>query len=223
MRSGKSGLPSNFSSRSLTMRRIRSETSAAWTPSREAALEVEQGQEELEVLLLAVVRRRRHQQEVAGQAREGGGALHAQQTSWRGLVVAPERRRTPYDDYRYPQSVEDRIVDELGGIYGPYTGRWFASKTETDIEHMVARSEAHDSGLCAADPATRRRFASDLLNLTLAGPRMNRLREGRPRRGRVAAGAEPLLVRGAGGRGLATEDVGLVVAAVNGPAEEVRR
>ena len=39
----------------------------------EAALEavpVEQGQEELEVLLLAVVRRRRHQQEVAGQARE---------------------------------------------------------------------------------------------------------------------------------------------------------
>ena len=39
----------------------------------EAALEavpVEQGQEQLEVLLLAVVRRRRHQQEVAGQARE---------------------------------------------------------------------------------------------------------------------------------------------------------
>ena len=106
----------------------------------------------------------------------GGGALHAQQTSWRGLVVAPERRCTPYDadDYRYPQSVEDRIVDELGGVYGPYTGRWFASKTETDIEHMVARSEAHDSGLCAADPATRRRFASDLLNLTLAGPRVNR-------------------------------------------------
>ena len=106
----------------------------------------------------------------------GGGALHAQQTSWRGLFVAPERRCTPYDadDYRYPQSVEDRIVDELGGVYGPYTGRWFASKTETDIEHMVARSEAHDSGLCAADPATRRRFASDLLNLTLAGPRVNR-------------------------------------------------
>ena len=40
-------------------------------PVAEAALEavaVEQGEEELEVLLLAVVRRRRHQQEVAGQA-----------------------------------------------------------------------------------------------------------------------------------------------------------
>ena len=48
------------------------------------------------------------------------------QTSWRGLVVAPEQRCSPYDadDYRYPQSVKDRIVAELGGVYGPYTGRW---------------------------------------------------------------------------------------------------
>ena len=103
------------------------------------------------------------------------GELHAQ-SSWRGLVVAPEQRCSPYDadDYRYPQSVEDRIVDELGGVYGPYTGRWFGSTSDTDIEHMVARSEAHDSGLCAADLATRRRFATDLLNLTLAGPQVNR-------------------------------------------------
>ena len=70
--------------------------------------------------------------------------------------------------------MEDRIIEELGGIYGPYTGRWFATKSETDIEHMVARSEAHDSGLCAADDQTRRRFATDLLNLTLAGPNVNR-------------------------------------------------
>ena len=103
------------------------------------------------------------------------GVLHAQ-TSWRSLVVAPEQRCSPYDadDYRYPQSVEDRIVADLGGVYGPYTGRWFASESDTDMEHMVARSEAHDSGLCAADLATRRRFATDLLNLTLAGPRVNR-------------------------------------------------
>ena len=39
---------------------------------------------------------------------------------------------------------------------------------------MVATSEAHDSRLCAADAGTRRRFASDLLNLTLTGPGMNR-------------------------------------------------
>ncbi len=105
--------------------------------------------------------------------------LHAQ-TLWRGLVVAPERRCSPYDanDYRYPQSLEARIVAELGGVYGPYTGRWFASQREVDIEHMVARSEAHDSGLCAADAATRRRFATDLLNLTLAAPGVNRNQKG---------------------------------------------
>ena len=75
-------------------------------------------------------------------------------------MVAPESRCSSYDadDYRYPQSVEDRVIAELGGVYGPYTGRWSANKRETDIKHIVARSEAHDSGLCAADEATRRRL-----------------------------------------------------------------
>ena len=97
--------------------------------------------------------------------------------TWRGLVVATEHRCSDYDpdDYRYSQSVEPRIVASLGGIiYGPYTGTWFDSTSQTDIEHIVARSEAHDSGLCAADAAAKRRFASDLLNLTLASPAVNR-------------------------------------------------
>ena len=97
--------------------------------------------------------------------------------TWRGIVVAPEHRCAPYDsdDYRYSQSVEQRIVAGMGGIiYEPYTGTWFASTSETDIEHIVARSEAHDSGLCGADATTRRLFAGDLLNLTLASPAVNR-------------------------------------------------
>ena len=97
--------------------------------------------------------------------------------TWRGLAVAPEYRCSPYrsDDYRYPQSVEPQIVATMSGrIYGPYTGRDFESIRQTDIEHIVARSEAHDSGLCAADAATRRRFAADLDNLTLASPSVNR-------------------------------------------------
>ena len=96
---------------------------------------------------------------------------------WRGLVVSPEDRCSPYDsdDYPYSQSVERRIVASMGGIiYGPYTGMWFDSTSETDIEHIVARSEAHDSGLCAADAATRRQFAADPINLTLASPSVNR-------------------------------------------------
>ncbi len=96
--------------------------------------------------------------------------------TWRGVAVASEHRCSPYDsdDYPYPASVEPKIVAAQGGIYGPYTGTWFENIKETDIEHIVARSEAHDSGLCAASPATKARFASDLLNLTLASPSVNR-------------------------------------------------
>ena len=97
--------------------------------------------------------------------------------TWRGLTIAPEHRCSPYDkkrDYPYPQSVERDIVRALGAVYGPYTGTCFASTRETDIEHMVAASEAHDSGLCGADAETRARFSRDLRNLTLASPKVNR-------------------------------------------------
>lgn len=98
------------------------------------------------------------------------------QGTWRGLTVAAEVRCSPYEagDYRYPPSIESDIIADLGGIYSPYTGQRFSSPRETDIEHMVARSEAHDSGLCAADLATRRAFSRDLRNLTLAAPSLNR-------------------------------------------------
>ena len=98
-----------------------------------------------------------------------------QAQTWHGLRVAPESRCSPYraSASSYPQSIEARIVESLGGVWSPYTGRTFAGRGETDIEHMVARSEAHDSGLCAATTETRRRFATDLLNLTLASPGVN--------------------------------------------------
>ena len=94
-----------------------------------------------------------------------------------GIRIVSENRCSHYnaDDYSYPQSVEPQIIAQQGGrIYSPYTGRYFANRGETDIEHIVARSEAHDSGLCAADNNTRRAFARDLLNLTLASPSVNR-------------------------------------------------
>ena len=102
--------------------------------------------------------------------------LATSSTLWRGLTVTPEDRCSRYDqdDYSYSPSVEPRIADAQGGVYGPYTGAWFGSIRVTDIEHIVARSVAHDSGLCPASPATKDRFASDLLNLTLASPIVNR-------------------------------------------------
>ena len=96
--------------------------------------------------------------------------------TWRGLVVAPENHCSPYDskDYTYSRSLEPKIVASIGKVYGPYSGRCFTNTRKTDIEHIVARSEAHDSGLCSAGDQTKRRFARDLLNLTLASPHVNR-------------------------------------------------
>ena len=97
---------------------------------------------------------------------------------WRGLTVEPESRcpgnRYDRDEYgsRY-RSKEDDIIEELGAIYGPYSGRCFESDRDTQIEHIVAINEAHTSGMCTADTETKRTFAGDLLNLTLASPEVN--------------------------------------------------
>ena len=98
----------------------------------------------------------------------------------RALTVASELRCAPYDpgDYPYPPSVEEQVVSRMEGrIYGPYSGRHFPTTRDTDIEHIVARSEAHDSGLCAATTSERRAFSRDLDNLTLASPDVNRFQK----------------------------------------------
>ena len=79
------------------------------------------------------------------------------QETYRGVRIAPEVRCAPYDreDYSYPQSVESEIIAGIRKVYGPYTGQCFATFRETDIEHIVPLSEAHDSGLCLASAATK--------------------------------------------------------------------
>ena len=96
--------------------------------------------------------------------------------TWRGLTVAPGSRCSPYnpDHYDYPQSIEFEIPAAIGVPWSPYTGETFYILRETDIEHIVARSEAHDSGLCSQSREKRREFARDLMNLTLAAPVLNR-------------------------------------------------
>ena len=59
-------------------------------------------------------------------------------------------------------------------MWSPYDLTRFESLRESDIEHIVATSEAHDSGLGGASLAVRARFARDLDNLTLATPELNR-------------------------------------------------
>lgn len=108
------------------------------------------------------------------------GSIHAE--TWMGLEVEPESRCSAYNrtrDYPYAQSLESAIAKRMGGIRCRYTGRVYRSLRQTHIEHVVALSEAHDSGLCAADAATKRSFANDLLNLTLSDPGVNSQKGGK--------------------------------------------
>lgn len=88
------------------------------------------------------------------------------QSTWMGLTIAPENRCSPFnkdEQYQYKQSGEDKVIALMNGnIYGPYTGRYFDSKRETDLGHIVRVSEIHDSCLCAASDEVRRQFTNDV-------------------------------------------------------------
>lgn len=96
--------------------------------------------------------------------------------TWRGLVVAPEDKCTPYEeeDYRYPQSLKQKLWLAIGAPYSPYTDMTYGSLADLDIEHVTSRHQAHVSGLCKASQAVRYAFVTDMLNLTFAPPRLNR-------------------------------------------------
>ena len=97
-----------------------------------------------------------------------------------GLRVDSENRCSPYDtqDYRYPQDIKLNVVASLRSIYSPYTGQYFANIGEVDLDHIVALSEAHDSGLCESSARMREEFASDPMNLTFASRELNREKRG---------------------------------------------
>lgn len=105
--------------------------------------------------------------------------------TWRGLHVCEEQSRDGYDRDAFGSaysSLEDEIIDMLppsmkagGQVYTPYSCLPFDITSDgtaaTDIEHIVALAEAHDSRI--ADDQ-RRAIAADLDNLTIADPTVNR-------------------------------------------------
>ena len=104
---------------------------------------------------------------------------------WRGLQVCEEQPRDGYDRGAFGtgyRSLEDDIIAALpatmksaGQVYTPYSCLAFDIAPDgtaaTDIEHIIALAEAHDSGI--ADDR-RRDIAADLDNLTIADPTVNR-------------------------------------------------
>ena len=109
--------------------------------------------------------------------------------TWRGLRVCSERPRDGYDRDAFGtgyRTLEDDIIAALPPtmkaneqVYTPYSCIAFditpSGTAATDIEHIVALAEAHDSGI--ADDR-RRDIASDLDNLTIADPTVNRSQKG---------------------------------------------
>ena len=90
------------------------------------------------------------------------------------MTLAAEQAR---EGYRRPttnryQRHERSVYLELGMDETPYTCAAIGGNLRsTDVEHIVALSEAHDSGL---PPDRMLAFSGDPLNLTVAAPRENR-------------------------------------------------
>lgn len=69
--------------------------------------------------------------------------------------------------------LQDEIAELHGGPLSPYDGIVFPNYHYIQIEHIVARKEADESGLCSRGAEARKQFAADLLNLTLAPGSLN--------------------------------------------------
>lgn len=98
-----------------------------------------------------------------------------------GLSVEPESTCSEYNiaDYPYGTTLDEIKARELGGIFSAYEHHCFDSYSDVDIDHLVARKEAHDSGLCAADAQTKLNFSNDLENIALTNPSINRSKSAR--------------------------------------------
>ena len=92
-----------------------------------------------------------------------------------GLKVAQEDECSDYEstDYSYGPHLDRHVAEKLGGYYAAYENLCYPSYKEVTIEHIVARREAHVSGLCKADPQTKVSFANDHDNIALAIQEVN--------------------------------------------------
>ena len=127
--------------------------------------------------------------DIAGQSQPP--VCHDGATTWEGICVRsePVGPRTGYVRASHADSEAEiirrlpanmRVQAGLGGhqttaFWTPYGCTRIAvntkGKASTDIEHIVALAEAHDSGL---DPSQRHALANDLLNQTVAVASVNR-------------------------------------------------
>ena len=115
----------------------------------------------------------------------GASCLNAAELA--DLTVGPENRCAPYSasKYSYNSKLDKKFVEGFGyvvdrtgkldrGFPSPYYhGISFRFLQDMDIEHLVSRSEAHDSGLCEY-PDRWKEFAGDMDNITVSAEHPNR-------------------------------------------------
>ena len=95
---------------------------------------------------------------------------------WRGIRMEPEKECSPYDPMLYPYDRE-RIGAQywinVGAFFSPYDNGAY-HYDQVDLEHRVARHQAHVSGMCSRSRMEQAKFANDVRNITWATPHINR-------------------------------------------------
>lgn len=102
--------------------------------------------------------------------------------TWRGIRVAPETRCAPYarSDYRWRgkvRRIREELIDRDGG-WDLFAGAALPDG-RIDVDHVVAVSEAHDSGGCSWPAGRRRDFGNWRGNLVATRASINRSKGGR--------------------------------------------
>ena len=96
-------------------------------------------------------------------------------------VVAEEDVACPLEyrgeQWSYPADLDERYGQRAadGSLFSPYDGLTYPNAEAVDIEHLRSRHSAHKGGGCAWGLATKRAYARDPLNITVAPPRLNRV------------------------------------------------
>lgn len=106
-----------------------------------------------------------------------GSSTNTNNQDWYfGVRIASENDCSDYRsiDYNHLPKLDVFKSEELGGIFGAYEDSCFDDYSDVDIEHLIAKREAHDSGMCEADIQTKINFANDLENIALSSPSVNR-------------------------------------------------
>ena len=109
-----------------------------------------------------------------------------------GSVACAESYSSVKSDYNFYSNDSSKIREKVtkdqltnNGVYIPYTHRYYSEDTvsnrnraEYNLDHIVARRNAHDSGLCKKSSGARQKFANDSFNITLAPAKLNNEEKG---------------------------------------------